>query len=346
MKSLRLMGSSSMVVPFPIQSLFNRQLTSNLKTLLSSIVAGRPTSCNDDDRHHMNNCLTVSFLAHALDALVATQKLAHESLPKSAGGFLDSDREAMERYLDDDNVDLLDACNGLGEKLDNVCEYVKCLRLALHCLQGSRFPPTSAAVARANRLLESCQSMERDNGCRKVTKPSWSFSKKLISGINWSTRKNSRYDVVRSESLEEILDGSSVVTSTLCEILETALSFKSKHGHNTTVLQKRSRPYSSYSWLSSLQELRNRVKKEGKKSLQQQVWELEKTVRLGEELRQELRSHQECSSKLRVKVEELKRSCDELENGVKSLEGKVKEVYRYLMCVRMGLLEFAGELKL
>ncbi|XP_019184159.1 PREDICTED: protein BPS1, chloroplastic-like [Ipomoea nil] len=320
--SLRLSSSSSMVVPFPIQTLFNQHLTSNLKTLLSSSTS-RPSS---------NDCvMTVSFLAHALDALVATQKLAHESLPSFGEP---SDREAMERYLEENSIDLLDACNGLGDKLDNVCEYVKSLRLALHCLEGrSRmFPPTSMAVARAKKLLQSCQAMGIES-TKSSTSSLIPSLKKIVEHQRMNSRETkNKYDL-RSE-LEEILDGSSVVTSTIFEILDSTL-LKHGNGHNTTVVKMSGSATSYQSWLSLLQELRNNyLKKETKKSLQ--VRELQNTVWLAQELRQELRS-QDCS-KLRVRVEELKRSCDELENGVKFLEGKVKEVYRYLMCVRMGLL--------
>nr|GME18691.1 protein BPS1, chloroplastic-like [Ipomoea batatas] len=325
--SLRLSSSSSLVLPFPIQTLFNQQLTSNLKTLLLS--SSSPNDC----------VMTVSFLAHALDALVATQKLAHQSLPTSSTLAQPSDREAIERYLEENSIDLLDACNGLGDKLDNVSEFVKSLRLALHCLEA----PTSIAVARANKLLQSCQAMGRESSCKMMTNSTISSLIPSFKRIIQHQRMNSRatknrYDV-RSE-LEEILDGSSVVTSTIFEILDSALSFKLKHrnGHNTTVrISRAATSYSSYhSWLSLLQELRNNLKKETKKSLQ--VRELQNTVWLAQELRQELMGSQDCS-KLRVRVEELKRSCDELENGLKPLQGKVKEVYRYLICVRMGLLE-------
>nr|GMC58012.1 protein BPS1, chloroplastic-like [Ipomoea batatas]GMC60928.1 protein BPS1, chloroplastic-like [Ipomoea batatas] len=321
MKMLRLSSSSSLVVPFPIQTLFNQHLTSNLKTLLLS----SSSSSND--------CvITVSFLAHALDALVATQKLAHQSLPTFAQP---SDREAIERYLEEDSIDLLDACNGLGDRMDNVCEFVKSLRLALHCLEA----PTSIAVARANKLLLGRESSRKmTNSTISSLIPSF---KRIVQHRRMNSRATkNRYDV-RSE-LEEILDGSSVVTSTIFEILDSALSFKLKHGnghgHNTTVrISQAATSYSSYhSWLSLLQELRNNLKKETKKSLQ--VRELQNTVWLAQELRQELMGSQDCS-KLRVRVEELKRSCDELENGLKPLQGKVKEVYRYLICVRMGLLE-------
>ncbi|XP_031108647.1 uncharacterized protein LOC116013133 [Ipomoea triloba] len=319
--SLRLSSSSSLVLPFPIQTLFNQHLTSNLKTLLLS--SSSPNDC----------VITVSFLAHALDALVATQKLAHQSLPTSSTFAQPSDREAIERYLEENSIDLLDACNELGDKLDNVCEYVKSLRLALHCLEA----PTSIAVARANKLL-----LGRESGCKMTNSTISSLIpsfKRIVQHQRMNSRATKNKYVVRSE-LEEILDGSSLVTSTIFEILDSALSFKLKHrnGHNTTVqISRAATPYSSYhSWLSLLQELRNNLKKETKKSLQ--VRELQNTVWLAQELRQELMRSQDCS-KLRVRVEELKRSCDELENGLKPLQGKVKEVYRYLICVRMALLE-------
>nr|GMC60686.1 protein BPS1, chloroplastic-like [Ipomoea batatas] len=293
--SLRLSSSSSLVLPLPIQTLFNQQLTSNLKTLLLS--SSSPNDC----------VMTVSFLAHALDALVATQKLAHQSLPTSSTLAQPSDREAIERYLEENSIDLLDACNGLGDKLDNVCEYVKSLRLALHCLEA----PTSIAVARANKLL-----LGRESGCKMTNSTISSLIpsfKRIVQHQRMNSRATkNRYDV-RSE-LEEILDGSSVVTSTIFEILDSALSFKLKHGnghgHNDSTDQ----------------------------SSGNLVRELQNTVWLAQELRQELMGSQDCS-KLRVRVEELKRSCDELENGLKPLQGKVKEVYRYLICVRMGLLE-------
>ncbi|VFR01035.1 unnamed protein product [Cuscuta campestris] len=233
--------------------------------------------------------------------MAVTQKLDQESLDTSPP-FRASDREAIEHYLDD-NVELLDACNALGGKLEIFSNYIESIRFALCLLKGRPgFTPSPITVSRADQRLASCESILGTGPTKSVKK----VRKKIARRYAKSSSSGGRAQVILRESL--------IVTSSLFEVVDSTLSLSKSKCRGVKV---------------------SHVEKKGV------VWELQKTVWLAQELRQDLIS-QGCGisnpQQVRVIVEELQRSSDELYKGIQLLEGKVREVYGNLMTLRMGLL--------
>ncbi|OIT01985.1 hypothetical protein A4A49_20748 [Nicotiana attenuata] len=320
--------NSSVVVPLPIQSTFNQRLTKNLNTLQSL-----EAPCIN----------TTNFLFHLLDVSTATQDLAQESLRNVS--LQDSDREIVEEYLEG-NATLMDACNSLLDKVDNIGKYVELVRISIHSLECCKFdqPINPMALARAKQGLISCESFERK--CKEIMTKSNSGLKKLsvkfaqcmTSSQITGTRKQ-RYFV---SDVEEILSGSSVVTTMLCDIVSVALSFKSKHKLNTT--QSGSTASSSSAWLHPLHELQMKIKEEKEKNNGDNVLfsEFQRIFRLTQSLTQKLKTQNQ--NDVIMMVAELKRSCEEVDEGLKSFEGKIKELHRFLISIRMSLLRTLSSL--
>lgn len=300
----RLLASPA-VAPLPIRSNFDQQVSEELNCLEGASESTYTSSA--------------TCLVQVLDASIATQKIAFDSLANVTGR--DSDFKAIDEYLDDDSTEMLDACNNLSEKVEIIRKYVESLRVVSHLLDG-QVEPSAMALARAQDVLESCEAMQR-----RFT------SQRLAHGTT--------IVACHESELGEILNGSKAMALMACRFLGLSLSFKSKHGlcRSTTVIQSRRSPTSS-SWLSSLHELQRQVKVEGEKhkrsSSSMTLEELRETVMAARDLREKLKSGKQ--SKLGVAVEELKRSCGELQEGIDVLEGRVKELYKTLIHVRMALL--------
>ena len=305
-----LLGSPA-VTPLPIRNPFDQQVSAEIDSLQG---AGESTYTS------------AAWLLQALDASIATQKIALDSLA-NVTNCRDSDHKAIDKYLDDHNIEMLDACNNLLEKIEIIRKYLESLRVVSHLLDG-QVKHSAMALGRAQDVLESCEAMQR-----KV------LSQKLARGASSSA---STTMVASHESeLGEIISGSKAVALTACRFLGLALSFKSNRWLPTTIMQMQSwRPPMSL-WLISLQELQKQVKVECEKhkrsnSSMMMLTELRVTVMAARDLRGQIKSGK--LSKLGPAVEEMKRSCGELEEGIDVLEGRVKELCKNLIYVRMALL--------
>jgi citrate synthase len=119
----------------------------------------------------------------------------------------------------------------------------------------------------------------------------------------------------------------------LCLVLEHGLSFDSKSGMLPTM--KLSQPTSS-SWLRLLHELAKQAEAsvDEKKLQKRRSSLLQQTMDAARELRQQMKGEKEMQSC----VDRLKRNCKELEDEIEDIEGKVKDLYRCLINVRMTLL--------
>ncbi|EEF44541.1 uncharacterized protein LOC8285007 [Ricinus communis] len=293
------LSASPAVVPLPPRSPFDQQVTAELDTLL----ARESPNLSDHD-------LTTSFswLFHALGASITTQKIALESLASVI--YRDSDRKAMDQYLND-NAKMLDACNELSDKLEIVQEYVKSLRVVSHMLEGNS-EPISSIIVRAKQVLDACKRKcdQTINKCSTSSSSGW--LRKLVFRNDASSLS------LGSGDTGEILNGSKAAALMACGILEMALSFKSSSTLKHTILQ--SQPVwnsCSTSMLSS---------------------ELQEAVNvLARNLRDEVKCIKQMK-KVRAAADELKRSCEKLEDGVKPLQERVKELYQHLIAVRMVVL--------
>ncbi|KAJ4966574.1 hypothetical protein NE237_018423 [Protea cynaroides] len=248
------------------------------------------------------------WMLNALDISLSTQTMTIQFL---ANLFChEEDRKVIEDYIED-IVELLDACNRIRERMETIKNYIESLRIVLHCFQG-RTEPTESVLARARVILDSCESME------------------------------TRYHQEQGGTeLDEVLSGSMAIALLVCGILGIALSFKSKRGLPATQTRETS------SWSTSLHELHKEVKEElekQRKSGDSVLTELRKTVVVTRKLRDLMKNKMQQSSELRLNVEVLDRSCGELEEGIKPLEGRVNELYKHLISIRMVLLGILSKL--
>ncbi|KAI9378789.1 hypothetical protein POPTR_018G145526v4 [Populus trichocarpa] len=137
--------------------------------------------------------------------------------------------------------------------------------------------------------------------------------------------------------LGEILKGSKDVASMVFQILGLALSSKSsKH----SLITSQYKPIITSSWSRSLRELQNQVEREndhqeGEKRSPAMLSELQQTMALVGELR---RKNHIGATRQREAVEELDRSCGKLEDEIRILEKRVRDLYRQLVSIRTALL--------
>ncbi|KAK4840907.1 hypothetical protein QYF36_021109 [Acer negundo] len=290
-------------------SMLRRLTVSLVRLSTSSAVAPIPLTTKFG---HQLQSLNANGLLHALvDASTATQQITLNSLSHFTTYQPASDRKTIDDYLDF-NVKMLDRCNELTEKIDTIRNYVESLKVVSHLLQGN-IEPHPTTLARAKHLLDSCRN------AMKTKRPfKRFFSQKLAQSSS-------------SDSLlGEILGGSKAVTSMVCEILGTALSFKSKQ-RLMSLLPKSTR---SSSWSCSLQQIQKQIKEHQKSGSSMMLIELHQTVKAAHNLRNQIKR----KNTTRSDVEELKRGCEELEEEMKLFEGKVKELYKHMISVRMALL--------
>ncbi|KAK4841014.1 hypothetical protein QYF36_023850 [Acer negundo] len=290
---IKRLSASSAVAPLPVTTAFAHQLHHTLQQII--IIS------------HYN----ANGLLHALvDAAITTQQITLNSLSDFTTTCPPSDRKIIDDYLDF-NVKLLDTCNELKEKIDTIRNYVESLKVVSHLLESGQPHPTT--LTRAKHLLDSCHNAMKTKRPLKRF-----FSQKLAQSSS-------------SDSLlAEILDGSKVVTSMVCEILGTALLFNSKQ-RLMSLLPKSTR---SSSWPCSLQQIQKQIKEHQKSGSSMMLTELHLTVKAGHNLSNLIKS----KNTTRSDVEELKKRCEELEKEIKLFEGKLKEMYKHLISVRMALL--------
>ncbi|KAK9095807.1 hypothetical protein Sjap_021304 [Stephania japonica] len=269
--------------------------------------------CHD---HECTNYSSARWLTSALETSIAVQKMTVESILQNNGSCQDDDRKAIDEYLED-VVELLDSCNRLRDRLESVQKYIESLRTVLHCLDERCFEPSEAMLGRARAGLEFCETMERR--CAMLDKCS--------SGL--------------SSELPAILSCSKAISILTCGVFDIALSFKSKRGlpmiqHGNTTAR------SSY-----LQELHKELKEEIEKrrKLSNVVFnELREVVSAAKNLRDLVNSrwHENKARQveLRTSVQQVRRTCDVLEEGIRPFEGRINELYRNLISTRVALLDF------
>ncbi|KAL2949896.1 hypothetical protein AAZX31_20G201000 [Glycine max] len=286
----------AVVSPLPEKSRFDWELTAELDTLRSQGELG---------------------LAQLLDAAITTQKIPSDSLVNVS--YKDyADRGAVDKYLED-NVEMLDACNYLMDKMDHINKYVDSLRVVVHLVDkgGGAAKP----ITRALELLESCQSMEKR--CKSM--------ENFYRGS--CLKKMLRQKLCHETELSEVMCGSKAMALLCCRFLELGLSFDPKRG---LPLMKFSQHMMSSSWLRLLQELVNQAEK--KKVQRRRCWSslLMQTVAAARELKEQMKGKRE--KEMKYSVERLKICCRELEHGVEIVEERVKILYKSLIDFRMTLL--------
>ncbi|KAK9692008.1 hypothetical protein RND81_09G234700 [Saponaria officinalis] len=302
--------TSRAVAPLPEQSRFSEVVTPRLDGLRSS----------DHD------CgVSSSWIVDVLDVIIGSQIVAEESLSVNNSLITLSDvgREMIEDYLED-NVELLDACNGLIEKMSVIQKYIDFLRTTVRLIEGNNIEPTNVTtLARTQEIFKQCSELEGE--CATLDK----CSPKLNKLVGKKSIQMSNNDI-QEEELHEVLSGSKEIASIGCHLLQRALSFKSRQGS----MKMRSKLPTT--WSSSLNELKITMNENAERRKLCAPWmmkELEIMVANAKAL------HDQVKSQMRnVDIVSLKRSCAALEEGIIPLEERVRELYKHLISIRMTLL--------
>ncbi|XXG60617.1 hypothetical protein AAC387_Pa04g2476 [Persea americana] len=327
--SFRIPARFSPVAPWPIGGEFDRWLGEELDNL-------------HPGGHRVKPCTSATWVLRALNMAVATQRKTMELIAARADTFRGSaDRKWIDDYLNN-LVELLDACNSIRERIATVMKYTESVSFASHSLGGGRVL-TESALIRARVALSSCESMERVYELDRCAPSLRKLGEKLAQGVALSACGVAKpcSDVTQcSSELQEALRASKSVTLLVCGLLSISLSFRSKRGLPATQLTQSRK---AESWSNSLHELQKLVKEEVDKQRKgggPVLDELRSTVVMVRDLRGLIqRPADEVSrSELRGRVESLGRSCGVLEEGIKMFEGRVNELYKHLISIRMALL--------
>ncbi|KAL1340123.1 hypothetical protein AAHE18_U094300 [Arachis hypogaea] len=294
------------VAPLPEESEFGSELTIVLGTLID-------TSSGEIG------------LAQLLDATIATQKMAINSLAKIP--YRDeSDHGGVDLHLET-NVEVLDACNYFVDKIDQIKNYVESLRMVAR-LVDSGSSNKHSATKRALEILDSFQSVEKNYNCSSC----------LLK----------KQKLCHETEFSEIMCGSQAMALVCCMFLDLGLSFrsksKSKSKRGLSSSTKHSLQGTNSLWLRLLMELANqgssdeKMKKMGSGSCFL-MNELHQTVIAARELKEHIKGNNSKKEKeIKFAVERLNKSSMKLENGIVIIEGRVKDLYKSLIDVRMALL--------
>ncbi|KAJ0972862.1 hypothetical protein J5N97_020821 [Dioscorea zingiberensis] len=249
---------------------------------------------------------SAEWMHKALDIAIVAQTMA--------GSVTEIDKKSVDGYYRD-STELLDACNCLRERLYVINNYVRNIECALHWLDvEGEFEPSQSVLIKARDCLDSCQEEER--------------RLKKLNAVGLATRNS------RPESL---------ITFFVVGVLDLLMSFKARKGL-MVVVQGCDQ---SLSWMDSLNEVSKQVKDEVEKRRKGGnivLDELRELVSVVKALRGIvcMRINDKkvaCREEMNKCVELLRRRCSEMEERMKGLEGRVDELYRQLMCIRMVLLE-------
>ncbi|KAJ3671593.1 hypothetical protein LUZ60_007672 [Juncus effusus] len=283
-----------------------------------------------------DQCTSAKWLAKALDLAISSQKMMLRSISniRSSSNLGSVDAKIVDDHLDD-LVQLLDACNGLKQRIEVINRYIDSIYIALHWIEETH-KPSATAIMRAQTLLGQCESIERrcyelekcGSNLRKIgEKISRQCSSKLEESIN-SCNNN-------MAELNEAVIGSRALAVFVVSILGVAFSFKSKRGIPSIHLQK-----NGSNWESSFHEVNREVKEEfdtRRKCSVNVMIELDATSSAARKLRDVIAKKD--PAELKSTAQMLRRRCMELEERVRPFEMKVTELFREIVGVRMRLLE-------
>ncbi|KAL2334445.1 hypothetical protein Fmac_015658 [Flemingia macrophylla] len=242
-----------------------------------------------------------------LDAAIATQKLALNTL-SHVSYAADVDLRALEEYLET-NTNILDACNYFVERIEDTKKhYVDSLRNVARWVE-------SGATSRALEQLESCHDTEK---------------RLKAMGKRGLRRTMLRQKLVHETEFSEIVCGSRAMALLCCMFLEHSLSFDCSKG-GFLMMKCQGHPMSC-SWLRLMHEL---AEESGEKKKRGCL--VMETVSAARELKEQIKGKRG-KEIVESCVERMKRSCRELEGGLDFIEGKVRDLYKSLIDVRMALL--------
>ena len=302
------------VAPLPVKSRFDQQLAAELDILRSQGNEG-----TDEPKFD-----SAFGLVQLLDASIATQKIALD-LFSNITYREDMDRSAVDEYLES-NIQILDTCNYFVEKIDIINKYVNSLRMIVRLLDGNS-KPNAMAITRALEHLESCQATEEQ--CKEI-------SRRVSSCLRRMLKQNLAHET----EFTEIICGSKVIALMACRFLEQSLSFDSK-----LQLPMRTQPTDCCSsWLGLMKEVEKQAEgspeklvKKRRSGLALMVTELQQTANVARNLKEKMKGKKEVKE-LKYALQGLRISLKRLEDGVEVIEGRIKDLYKSMIDVRMVLL--------
>ncbi|KAJ8447758.1 hypothetical protein Cgig2_015121 [Carnegiea gigantea] len=275
-------STSSMVVPLVEESWFSQQVTAKFDTLKSS-------KCDVG---------SASWLCDVFGASVATQMLAQEFLDIASISL--TDREMIEEYLED-NIELLDACNGLLEKMGIIQDYVYSIRGATRMLQG-RSDPNVPTSRRAQEVLGKCNKVQKQ--CAELDKCGLKLCRMMRQKMPQDS--NVWYDG-RDFDIQEVVRVSREAAFVACHNLHRALSFKSKPRLMTV------RSESSTPWLSIMDE----DIKHQNRPMSWMMNELQQLVTVQQLLHDQVKLRK---GSIHIDYDSVSRNCERLEKEMKALK--------------------------
>ncbi|KAJ4751726.1 BPS1-like protein (DUF793) [Rhynchospora pubera] len=311
--------SSCTVTPWPpVRTAFDNWFESEIEDLRFS--------------SSINQCTSAKWLGKALDLTISSQKMLIRSMSNLRSSQRPIDTKMVDEYLED-SVQLLDACNGLRERIDVINQYIKSIHIALHWIDESN-EPSETAIRRAQSALSLCEAVERR--CLELEKCGSNLRKlgEKISKQSYVTKEQFVDSYNDGDEFKEAIIGSRAMTIFVVTILGIAFSFKSRRGVPLIHLHKNS------IWENSFHELHKEAKEEFDKRRKDGVKamvDLDATASAAKKLREVIAIRGR--SDLKSTAEMLRKTCIELEQRIRPFENKVNELFREIVEVRMGLFE-------
>ncbi|KAG8090942.1 hypothetical protein GUJ93_ZPchr0011g27951 [Zizania palustris] len=309
------------VAPWPpVRSAYDRWLAAELDELRADPLG--PT------------CASAAWLTCALGLASAAQKQFVVSAPAPAAPGAGIGRKSVDECVDD-TADLLDACAGLRDRLELIKGYASSMRIALHWLEGRGERATAARRCAAAAFAE-CEAVERRCGAelakcgsniRKLGERALVHAKEQHPG-GWSGHRH------------EALAGACAAALLAIGALGAALAFRPRRSVVVGVAPAGGKSGVA-AWECALQEVHKDVKEEYERRRKEGVpcmAELAAAAAAARAVQRAVASGPQCAQSA---VAAARRRCDELEEKVFVLDGKVGELHMELIGVRMILLDWS-----
>ncbi|KAL5204638.1 hypothetical protein ABZP36_009509 [Zizania latifolia] len=314
----RRLAPSPAVAPWPpVRSAYDRWLAAELDELRADPLG--PT------------CASAAWLARALGlASTAQRRLVAAALAPAAPGA-GIGRKSVDECVED-TAELLDACAGLRDRLELIKGYVSSMRIALHWLEG-RGDGATAARRRTAAAFAECEAVERRCGAELAK--CGSNIRKL--GERALVHAKEQHPGGGSAHRHEALAGARAAALLAIGALGVALAFRPRRSVSVGVAPAGGKSGGAV-WECALHETQKHVKEEYELRRKEGVpcmAELDAAAAATRAVQSAVASGQECAQSA---VAAARRRCDELEEKVFVLDGKVGELHRELIGVRMVLL--------
>ncbi|KAK8948354.1 hypothetical protein KSP39_PZI005985 [Platanthera zijinensis] len=285
--------------------------------------------------------ISAYHLSMVLDEAIDAQKMCMTLTMGSIGSTTgrNSDWNFINCYLDN-TVLLLDACNNMHHRLENIQGFLRSIPIGLHCLEGEHQRSTTV-LRRAAAALESSCLRDRQHSSKM---------EKSMSRIRTFVKKLSMtYQDTNGSISPEIYRGLSVslamavlAIGNLC----SATSFSAQR----TGLQPQNMEAKVEMWTKLKNELSKKIKMFPKKTEEIVLMEELKVVDIAVQTLLKLTLAVQMGSgsvirrtAVKVLLGELQSRREQLEKALPQLEQKIGELYRLIVALRMRIFGYLSE---